>query len=131
MNGPETSSHVVLPGVTKTGEVVSGADGAGPENNELEWAKRHIVDTPGATRVERTTELSGTGVPARKNPHEPAGPPIRPDPLMDMHPDVREEYGDLAFLLIDRMDRIAWRQNTRIERLTRRLDELESSRRFP
>ncbi len=131
MNGPEPSSDVILPGVTKTGEVVSGADGAGPENNELDWAKRHVMDTPGVILVERKTELLGTGVQARKNPHEPAGPVIRADPLMDMLPDVREGYGDLAFLLIDRQDRIASRQNKKIDRLSRRLDELEASRRSP
>jgi hypothetical protein len=131
IKGPGTSVDVLLPRETNTGNVVSGADGAGPENNELDWAKHHIVDTPGATLVERKTELLGTGVPARKNPHEPAGPKTRPAPLMDMLPEVREGYGDLAFLLIDRMDRIASRQNTKIDGLSRRLDDLEAQRRSP
>ena len=48
-----------------------------------------------------------------------------------MLPDVREGYGDFAFLLIDRQDRIASRQNKKIDRLSRRLDELEASRRSP
>ena len=131
IKGPGTSEDVLQPRETNTGNVVPGADRAGPENNELEWAKRHIVDTPGVILVERKTELLGTGVPVHKKPRPPKEPEARADPLMDMLPDVREGYGDLAFLLIDRQDRITGRQNKKIDRLSRRLDELEARRRSP
>lgn len=131
IKGPGTSEDVLRQSGTKTGSIVSGTGGAGPENNEPDRAKRHIVDTPGVTLAGRKTELSGTGVPARKNPHVVPGPVAQADPLMDMLPDVREGYGDVTFLLIDRMDRIAGRQNKKIDRLSRRLDDLEAQRRSP
>lgn len=43
-----------------------GAAGAGPVNDELEWARRHVPDDPATLFVERKTEIIGWGVPSHK-----------------------------------------------------------------
>lgn len=43
-----------------------GAAGAGPVNDELDWARRHVPDDPATLLVERKTEIIGWGVPAHK-----------------------------------------------------------------
>ena len=74
--------------------------------------------------VERKTELSGCGVTLKKKTRlsvieqvEELGPGIPQEEL--------ENHGDLLFVLFDRMDRIAARQDLKFERFDRRITDLE------
>lgn len=96
----------------------SHADGDGQENEELAWAKRHIREP-----VERKTELAGCGLPHRKKKNRP--PVEDREEAIDLPPEELENHGDLIFLLFDRMDRTAARQDRKIERISRRVAGLE------
>ncbi len=97
-------------------------NGTREENNELAWARRHIREP---VEVERKTELAGWGVGHRKKQTRPPGKE-RENPLpIDLPAEEPENYGDIIFLLYDRMDRLAARQDRKIARLSRRVSELE------
>ena len=97
---------------------------AGQEISELEWARRHVKDEPVPRLVERKTEIIGCGVPSGKkrslNLREKAE-----NISIDLSPEMLENNGDLIFLLLDHMDRIAERQDTKIKRLQNRVSALE------
>ena len=106
---------------TTTGAADFG-NGTGPENNELAWARQHIREP---VTVERKTELAGWGVGHRKKTTRPlAEKRVNPLPI-DLPAEEPENYGDIIFLLYDRMDRLAARQDRKIARLSRRVSELE------
>jgi hypothetical protein len=96
-------------------------DENGQENSELTWAKRHIRDP---VTVERKTELAGCGLPHRKKKIPPAEE-RRESLATVLPPEVLENHGDLLFFLFDRMDRTTARQDRKIERISRRVAELE------
>ena len=97
---------------------------AGQEISELEWARRHVKDEPVPRLVERKTEIIGCGVPSGKkrslNLREKAE-----NISIDLSPEMLENNGDLIFLLLDQMHRIAERQDKKIERLQCRISEME------
>ena len=51
-------------------EKKTGPGCAGQENEELEWARRHVPDDPATLLVARKTEILGWGVPVRKRQHD-------------------------------------------------------------
>ena len=111
--------------VSKRDQTVSCTAGVtGQEISELEWARRHIKDEPALRLVKRKTEIIGCGVPSGKkrslNLREKAE-----NISIDLSPEMRENNGDLIFLLLDHMHRIAERQDKKIERLQDRLSEVE------
>ena len=97
---------------------------AGQEISELEWARRHMKDEPVPRLVERKTEIIGCGVPSGKKRalylREKAE-----NVSIDLPPESLENNGDLVFLLLDHMHRIAERQDKKIERLQCRISEME------
>jgi len=99
-------------------------DEAGQENSELEWAKRHIKEP---VTVERKTELAGCGLPHRKKKIPSAEERMR-NLAVVLPQEVLENHGDLIFFLVDRMDRTTARQDRKIERISRRVAELERGR---
>lgn len=118
-------------GITGPSREVSQRDGAaspnnenGQENNELAWAKRHIREP---VTVERKTELAGCGLPHRKK-KIPSAEERMGNLAMVLEPEVLENHGNLIFFLVDRMDRAAARQDRKIERISRRIAELERGR---
>ncbi len=110
--------------VSKRDQTVSCTACAGPEISELKWARRHINDVPAPRLVQRKTEIIGCGVPKGKtrsfNLREKAE-----NISIDLSPEMLENNGDLIFLLLDHMHRIAERQDMKIKRLERRLSEVE------
>ena len=101
--------------------------GTGQENNELAWARKHVHDFSPIQRVDRKTEIIGTGVPARKKR------PVRKPGMSraGVPPGSVRNDGDIVFILYDYMDRIAQRQDQKFERIEKRLAELEAWRRLP
>ncbi len=106
-------------------------EGAGRENDELAWAQRHIPEEPVSLDrnarprlVRRKTEMIGCGVPAGKKRtsalREKAG-----HLSIDLPPEVLENNGEIVFLLLDQMHRIAERQDKKIDGISRRLSALE------
>jgi len=111
----------------------SGTAGTGQENEELEWARRHVPPDP--ILAVRKTEIIGWGVqPVHKRgwrsrqkiPKEEAGAgeagmtapapaPAKPE----------KSPADMILILAVRMERIAERLNEKILRLGRRVTELE------
>lgn len=115
-------------GIAGPSREVSQRDGAaspkdenGQENNELAWAKRHIREP---VTVERKTELAGCGLPHRKK-KIPSAEERMGNLAIVLPPEVLENHGDLIFFLVDRMDRTTARQDRKIERISRRIAELE------
>ena len=53
-------------GAIEPDQIASGAAGTGQENEELEWARRHVPPDP--YLPVRKTEIIGTGVPPRHKP---------------------------------------------------------------
>ena len=110
--------------VSQKDGAASFEDEAGQENSELEWAKRHIKEP---VTVERKTELAGCGLPHRKKKIPSAEERMRNLAIV-LPPEVLENHGDLIFFLVDRMDRTTARQDRKIERISRRVGELERGR---
>jgi hypothetical protein len=106
-------------------QTASFAEGyAGQEMNELEWARRHVHDRAAPHLVERKTEIIGCGVPAGKKKALSLSEKAK-NISIDISPELLENNGDLVFLLLDHMHRIAERQDKKIERLQRRLSAVE------
>ncbi len=97
---------------------------AGQEMNELEWARRHVHDEPAPHLVKRKTEIIGCGVPAGKKKALSLWEKAE-NISIDLSPELLENNGDLVFLLLDHMHRIAERQDKKIERLQRRISAVE------
>jgi hypothetical protein len=111
-------------------------EGAGRENNELAWAQRHIPEEPvtkGKTAprlVQRKTEITGCGIASGKK----RASILREKAehlTIDIPAEALENNGDLVFLLLDHMHRIAERQDKKFERVYRRLSVLEGQEREP
>jgi len=103
---------------------------AGRQMDELAWAQRHIPEEPVSvdrkTRprlVERKTEILGCGVPVKQR--TPSLKEKAENLSVDLPPEMLENNGDLIFLLLDHMHRIAGRQDKKIDRISRRLSALE------
>lgn len=114
-----------------------GAAGTGQEDRELAWARRHVPEEavqeaprPAPRLVERKTELPGSGMPARKKYRSTVAEKAA-NLTIDVPPEILENNGELVFILLDHMDRIGERQDRKIDRIHRRLLELERGRRSP
>jgi hypothetical protein len=111
--------------------------GTGQENEELEWARRHVPPDP--YLAERKTEIIGWGV-----------RPVHKRGWRSRQKDSREEAGaggagmkapataptkpekspaDMIVTLAGRMERIAGRLGYKIKQLERRVKELENRER--
>jgi hypothetical protein len=65
---PHNEKSGIFPGITKIGVegIVPLPEDSGQENDELEWARRHIPEEPMQQLVERKTEITGWGVQGKK-----------------------------------------------------------------
>lgn len=124
--------------VSQRDQVPSGADCAGRENEELEWARRHMPGHPAAVRpvrsVFRKTELHGAAPPSTQDERRKArGRTLRslndPDGTVPYRP-FETAFRDFICSLMERQDRayeelflhiVDLRQQ--VDGLERRLDE--------
>jgi hypothetical protein len=115
--------------VAEPDQIASGTAGTGQENEELEWARRHVKPDP--MLAVRKTEIIGWGVrPVHKRewrfpkkiPREQAG---AGGAGMTAPATQEESPGDMIFSLANRQERISSMLNKKIERLDRRVTELE------
>jgi hypothetical protein len=114
-------------------QVASGGAGTGQENEELEWARRHVKPDP--YLAERKTEIIGWGIrPVHKRgwrswqkiPREKAGAEGAGLTAPATAPTKPEKSpADMIRILAERQERIAERLNEKIQRLGRRVTELE------
>jgi hypothetical protein len=119
--------------VAEPDQIASGVAGTGQENEELEWARRHLK--PGATLAVRKTEIIGWGVrPVHKRgwrsrqkiPKEIAGTAGAGMAAPTTAPKKPEKSpADTILILAGRMERIAEWLAYKIKRLDRRIMELE------
>jgi len=72
MTRREASAEPSEKDVAEPDQIASGTAGTGQENNELEWARRHVPPDP--YLAERKTEIIGWGIPPRnKVRRKPSG----------------------------------------------------------
>ena len=102
------------------------ADGTVQENNAQDYAKLPAKKT---VRVKRKTELDGCGVPGKIKKPLPSRDERAAGLAPNLPPEDLENHGELLFLLFDRIDRVAARQDRKFDRIQLRLDELEAWRR--
>jgi hypothetical protein len=119
--------------VAEPDQIASGMAGTGQENEELEWARRHVKPDP--ILAVRKTEIIGWGVrPVHKRgwrsrqkiPKEIAGTPGAGMTAPTTAPTKPEKSPvDMIFILAGRQERIAERLAYKIERLNLRVTALE------
>jgi hypothetical protein len=118
-------------------QIASGMAGTGQENEELEWARRHVKPDP--YLAERKTEIIGWGVrPVHKRgwrsrqkiPKEQAGAGGAGMTAPTTVPTKPEKSpADMIVTLAGRIERIAERLAYKIKQLERRVKELENRER--
>jgi len=120
--------------VAETDQIASGVAGTGQENEELEWARRHLKPDP--TLAVRKTEIIGWGVrPVHKRgwrsrqkiPGEKLGAGGAGMAAPTTAPKKPEKSPtDMILILAGCMERIAERLAYKIGRLDRRVKDLEN-----